>query len=225
MLGVSCASTLQCVGVDTDGNVVVGSATLYTLSLSFGGSGSGRISGTDVSCPGQCATSYLGGTVVTLTATPAAGSSFAGWSGGGCTGNGTCIVQMNGSMNISAIFLPYSPPQVNPPAPTATQTTPTSTPTAARAAKPPEPDVEKLTVKANTVTVHFKLRGSGKRLSCALVRVGSGKRSKTPSPHYSGCGLVQAYHDLKKGSYRLYVRSTAVNGVQSSAVERTFKIA
>ena len=32
------------------------------------------------------------GTVRTLTATAAAGSSFAGWTGGGCSGTGTCTV-------------------------------------------------------------------------------------------------------------------------------------
>ena len=43
-------------------------------------------------CGATCSASYASGTAVTLTATPATGSTFAGWSGGGCTGTGTCTV-------------------------------------------------------------------------------------------------------------------------------------
>ena len=41
---------------------------------------------------------------MTLTATPATGSTFAGWSGGGCSGNGTCIVTMTAATTVTATF-------------------------------------------------------------------------------------------------------------------------
>ncbi|HEY4589081.1 MAG TPA: hypothetical protein VII86_07625, partial [Thermoanaerobaculia bacterium] len=43
------------------------------------------------------------GTAVTLTANPAAGSTFGGW-GGACTGTGSCQLTMNADKTVSAIF-------------------------------------------------------------------------------------------------------------------------
>src|SRR5256886_6514472 len=48
-----------------------------------------------ISCGATCLHGFDDGTVVTLTASPAAGSTFAGWSGGGCSGTSTtCQVTM-----------------------------------------------------------------------------------------------------------------------------------
>jgi len=44
------------------------------------------------------------GTVVTLTATPEAGSVFLGWSGGGCRGTESCTVTGNGTITVTATF-------------------------------------------------------------------------------------------------------------------------
>ncbi len=41
---------------------------------------------------------------MTLTATPDAGSVFAGWSGGGCSGTGTCILTMNADTTVTATY-------------------------------------------------------------------------------------------------------------------------
>jgi beta-lactam-binding protein with PASTA domain len=41
---------------------------------------------------------------VTLTAQPAAGSTFGGWSGGGCSGTGTCTVTTNADTTVTATF-------------------------------------------------------------------------------------------------------------------------
>jgi RHS repeat-associated protein len=66
------------------------------------------------SCPGTrgtvCQTQAAAGTVVTVQATAAAGSSFAGW-GGACSGTGTCTVTLDQAKLVVATFnLP--PPQV-----------------------------------------------------------------------------------------------------------------
>jgi hypothetical protein len=47
---------------------------------------------------------YMQGSTITLTATPAAGSLFIGWTGGGCSGTGTCTVTMNGNTTVTAQF-------------------------------------------------------------------------------------------------------------------------
>src|SRR6185437_4106943 len=53
--------------------------------------------------PAVCSASFASGTSVTLTATPANGSSFAGWSGA-CSGAATCIVSMTASQSVTASF-------------------------------------------------------------------------------------------------------------------------
>ncbi len=57
-----------------------------------------------ISCPPTCSHSYPTGSRVTLTANPGNGSSFAGWSGGGCSGTGTCTVTMSADTNVTATF-------------------------------------------------------------------------------------------------------------------------
>ena len=76
----------------------------HTLTVSLAGSGSGTVTGSGISCPGTCSHSYTAGTTVTLTASPASGSSFSGWSGGGCSGTGSCTVTMNSNQSVSASF-------------------------------------------------------------------------------------------------------------------------
>jgi hypothetical protein len=44
-------------------------------------------------------------TVIVLTANPSAGSSFAGWSVGGCGGTGTCSVTLDFYKNVTATFI------------------------------------------------------------------------------------------------------------------------
>ena len=68
--------------------------------------GNGRITAAPaIDCPGAC-TTLLGarGTTVTLTASPAAGETFGGWSGGECSGTGSCVVTMNGHRDVTAAF-------------------------------------------------------------------------------------------------------------------------
>lgn len=76
------------------------------LTVSKAGSGSGTVSSADggISCGGSCSHSYTQGTMVTLTATPTAGSTFAGWSGGDCSGIGTCVVTMSSTQSVTATF-------------------------------------------------------------------------------------------------------------------------
>lgn len=58
-----------------------------------------------IRCEPTCTATFPPGTVVTLTAVPAAGWTFAGWSNG-CTGAGTCIP---GSSPVTAIFTQNQP--------------------------------------------------------------------------------------------------------------------
>lgn len=77
-----------------------------TLTVAPAGSGSGTVTSSPagIDCGGTCAAQFEQDTEVTLTATAAAGSTFAGWSGGGCSGSGTCTVTMSAAAAVTATF-------------------------------------------------------------------------------------------------------------------------
>jgi Divergent InlB B-repeat domain/FG-GAP repeat len=79
-----------------------------TLTVAVGGTGAGGVTGSGISCPGTCSKTFPLGAVVTLTATPAAGVQFAGWSGGSCSGAGTCTLSLHADTRVSATFDPVS---------------------------------------------------------------------------------------------------------------------
>ena len=56
-----------------------------------------------ISCGASCSAAFAGGTSVTLTATPASGSTFASWSGA-CSGTGTCSVTLDVDRSVTATF-------------------------------------------------------------------------------------------------------------------------
>jgi len=84
----------------------------FTLTVTKAGTGTGTVTSAPVgiNCGTDCTEAYTSGVVVTLTATPAAGSLFSGWSGA-CTGTGSCVVTMNAATTVTAVFIvtvPYS---------------------------------------------------------------------------------------------------------------------
>ena len=83
----------------------------YTLTVEKSGTGSGTITSSPagINCGSDCNESYDQGTSVTLTATPAPGSTFGGWSQGGCSGTGTCVVIMNADIAVTAAFSAKAP--------------------------------------------------------------------------------------------------------------------
>ena len=89
----------------------------FTLTVSSIGSGMGTMVGTVAGNPGgiNCASSYTcsvgfgGGAVIRLTAEPADGAAFSGWSGA-CSGTGSCVVTMNANQSVTATFNTISPP-------------------------------------------------------------------------------------------------------------------
>jgi hypothetical protein len=82
----------------------------FALTVSLAGAGSGTVASTPagIACGGggsACSASFDSGTVVTLAATPDAGSAFAGWSGA-CSGTGGCQVTMSRARSVTAAFTP-----------------------------------------------------------------------------------------------------------------------
>lgn len=77
----------------------------FTLSVSKPGTGSGTVTSTPggINCGGTCSAPYSDGTSVSLTPTPASGSTFGGW-GGACSGSGPCTLSMTANRSVTATF-------------------------------------------------------------------------------------------------------------------------
>ena len=75
-----------------------------TLNVTVSPSSGGTVTGTDISCPGDCSNTYDQGTPVTLTATPNSGFFFERWSGCTSTSGNQCTVNMNTNMSVTAYF-------------------------------------------------------------------------------------------------------------------------
>jgi hypothetical protein len=77
-----------------------------TLTITPGGAGSGVVTSSPagIDCGTSCSASFAEGSTVTLTATAPPGMVFAGWTGGGCSGTGTCVVTMGAAQSVTATF-------------------------------------------------------------------------------------------------------------------------
>jgi len=74
------------------------------LTATKAGTGSGTITATQINCGATCSASYDYGTVVTLTATPATGSTYTSWSGCDSVSGMACTVTMNAAKSVTATF-------------------------------------------------------------------------------------------------------------------------
>jgi hypothetical protein len=85
-------------------------ATDLAITVSVGGTGQGTVGSSPggISCGADCGETYPSGTVVTLSAAPATGSMFQGWSGG-CAGADPCTVTGNATVTVGATFAAAPP--------------------------------------------------------------------------------------------------------------------
>jgi hypothetical protein len=84
---------------------------MRTLTVAGAGTGSGTVTATGISCTitagstsGDCSESYPDGTSVTLTATAASGSTFAGWTNCDAPSGNQCTMTMNANKTVTATF-------------------------------------------------------------------------------------------------------------------------
>lgn len=79
----------------------------YQLNVAKAGSGAGRVTSTPagIDCGDHCTTTYLYGTVVTVTAVADPSSTFAGWVGACMGATTSCTVTVDAAQNITALFI------------------------------------------------------------------------------------------------------------------------
>lgn len=175
-------------------------ATPYTLDVSRLGSGSGTVTSADgqIDCGTQCSATFLDGDVVTLTASAAPGSTFAGW-GGACTGTAaTCTVTMSAARTVTATFNTAAPG----PSPA-----PSNSFTAVTAA-----------TGSGSIVTAGRVSGAGKLRQSATYRTASGRwrpvcsdsgTRSTAGRYRLGCRINTAARKAqKKGRVRVRVRVT-----------------
>jgi hypothetical protein len=113
-IGGPCNGPGTCtVTMNTDRTVkaVFGKSPMQTLTVTVPSSGAGSVTSSPagISCGSICSHAFPTSSQVTLTATPAAGWDFDGWSGSGCSGNGPCVVTMSLDQTVTANFTPSIP--------------------------------------------------------------------------------------------------------------------
>jgi virginiamycin B lyase len=107
--GGGCSGTAPCT-VTLSGNTTVTASfsqvPSFTLSVSPAGNGSGMVTSnpSGINCGTTCNANFFSGTQITLTATAASGSTFAGWSGGGCSGV-ACSVTISANTTLTPTFI------------------------------------------------------------------------------------------------------------------------
>jgi hypothetical protein len=86
-------------------------SVMRTLTVTGAGTGNGTVTATGISCTitagstsGDCSESYPDGTSVTLTATAASGSTFAGWTNCDAPSGNQCTMTMNADKTVTATF-------------------------------------------------------------------------------------------------------------------------
>jgi hypothetical protein len=88
---------------------ISGTGTLpsYKLTVQTEGSGSGTVSSLDgtINCSSTCSQTYTEGTNISLNATANQGSIFNGWTDGGCSGTGSCVLNLNSDILVKANFI------------------------------------------------------------------------------------------------------------------------
>jgi hypothetical protein len=171
-----------------------------TLTVSKTGSGSGSVASSPagINCGATCSHTFADGTAVTLTATPASDSTFAGWSGGGCTGTGTCQVTLNAATTVTATF--------------------TKKPVRDRT----RPRVTKLKVKVNhhKRTAKVTFRGTDPGHGSKGLRF----KCKIDKKHFKSCRSPKLYKHLRHGKHTVQVKVLDRAGNVSKTVKRKFKV-
>ncbi len=78
----------------------------FNLTVTKSGTGAGTVTSAPagIACGATCTAPFVSGTIVTLSAVASAGSTFIGWTGGGCSGTGTCVVTVSAAATVNAQF-------------------------------------------------------------------------------------------------------------------------
>jgi len=206
-IGGGCTFALTCtVTLDDDLDIDAVFVDTHAVTVTRSGSGSGTVRAlpAGIDCGESCTGATNHARTETLTAIPSAGSTFAGWSGGGCSGTGPCSLTVLADTNVTAVFVADTS------APLPSASAPPTPPSAAPARKPGVTVTGKRHGKRATLSLRLRglpassarttvvvdlLKGA-KRIASGSARVTSGRARLT----------LRAKRTIAPGRYRLRVR-------------------
>lgn len=103
----SCTSAGACaLTISADTAISVAYGLNLSLVVTRTGSGSGTVTSDvgGIDCGTDCTQTYTANATVTLTASASTGSTFTGWTGGGCSGTAPCTVTITAATGVTATF-------------------------------------------------------------------------------------------------------------------------
>jgi hypothetical protein len=174
----------------------------HTLTVAKSGTGTGTVTSTPpgIDCGTTCSAAFDSGLGIGLSATPAPGSSFARWTGGGCTGTATCAVTLSADTAVTATF-------------------------SAAIAGPPNTKITKTKVNAKrrTTTFEFKAIGTSSGFQCLLQKP-KRRHHKPPKLKFRTCRSPKPYKRLKPGRYTFEVRAVSPAGPDPTPAKKNFTV-
>jgi hypothetical protein len=219
---VTCPSSAECVELDAVGNestAVLEAPTPEGLTISLAGTGSGSVTSSPpgIDCGPTCFTQFDQGQVVTLTASPSTGSSFSGWSGGGCSGTGACQVTMSSAESVTAAFALSSTGgggESSEPGGSGGSGDSGTQPGSAAPAAPPAPEIVSHPPRETAEqTAAFKFAGTaGGSFECAI-----------DGGSWEACAGGASFGPLQPGDHRLEVRE-ALGGLSGASTSYSWTI-
>ncbi len=175
----------------------------HSLTVSKSGTGTGNVTSSPagIACGHTCSHAYSQGTVVRLVATAASGSTFAGWSGGGCAGAGACRVTMSARKTVTARFNKNKPPPIG---------VPNTTLTAAKVNKKRHKATFKFTGSGGAGALKFKCRLTGQ---------------STKLKRWRRCSSPITYRHLRRGGHVFEVEAIDARGkADPTPAKKRFKL-
>jgi hypothetical protein len=184
--------------MDADKTVTATFTPTVTLSVVKSGSGSGTVTSSPagIDCGAFCSHAFASGTAVMLTATAGSGSRFAGWSGGGCSGTGTCQVTLTAATSVTATF--------------------------AKKRDTTRPRVTSVKVKVNhhKRTAKVAFRGTDPGHGSKGLRF----KCKLDKKHFKSCRSPKLYKHLRHGKHTVQVKAIDKAGNVSKPVKKKFRV-
>jgi len=110
----ACTGTGSCVVSMTANTSVTATFSPRVFNLVVNKNGQGKVvsAPSGIDCGLTCSAAYLSGASVTLTPQANPGASFLGWSGGGCSGTGTCTITLGANTTVAANFTSQLPASI-----------------------------------------------------------------------------------------------------------------
>ena len=225
-----------------DGPAAITITPERSLGLATTGDGSGFVTSepagidcqTGSSAHRHCEKTVQEGSTITLTAVADAGSSFAAWSGGGCSGSpATCTVTMDSARSVEAQFTKDPPPpsEPDPPPPsdeppviTGMKVVPNSFVADPRPMQPRQPGAAIELSLSEPASVLFRVRRDPIRKSS---KPGSGARVLIRSlpEGASSVPFGSTFRKrLKPGRYQVIARATDSAGQRSERARAKFRV-